>query len=74
MHLELLLRRTLAPDVLAEVERMHGATVRASRLANQLLALAKAESATDSGRSLSASICAELPARVRANGRSERTP
>ena len=52
MHLELLLRRTLAPDVLAEVERMHGATVRASRLANQLLALAKAESATDSGRTL----------------------
>jgi len=52
MHLELLLRRTLVPEVLAEVERMHGATVRASRLANQLLALAKAESAPDQGREL----------------------
>ena len=52
MHLELLLRRTLAPEVLAEVERMHGATVRASRLANQLLALARAESAPDHGREL----------------------
>jgi len=50
MHLELLLRRTLVPEVLAEVERMHGATVRAARLANQLLALAKAESAPDEGR------------------------
>ena len=52
MHLELLLRRTLAPELLAEVERMHGATVRASRLANQLLALAKAQSAPDQGREL----------------------
>jgi two-component system sensor histidine kinase TctE len=52
MHLELLLRRTLVPEVLAEVERMHGATVRASRLATQLLALAKAESAPDQGREL----------------------
>ena len=45
MHLELLFRRDLPPDVRAELERMHGATVRASRLATQLLALAKAESA-----------------------------
>ncbi len=50
MHLELLLRRELAPDVRGEVERMHGATVRASRLANQLLALARVESAPEHGR------------------------
>jgi two-component system, OmpR family, sensor histidine kinase TctE len=50
MHLELLLRRDLPADVGSEVERMHSATVRASRLANQLLALAKAESAPDHGR------------------------
>jgi two-component system sensor histidine kinase TctE len=49
MHLELLLRHELSPVVRAEVERMHSATVRASRLANQLLALAKAESAPDHG-------------------------
>jgi two-component system sensor histidine kinase TctE len=47
MHLELLLRRELPGDVRAEIERMHTATVRASRLANQLLALAKAESPPD---------------------------
>ena len=52
MHLELLLRRELPPDVRGEVKRMHGATVRASRLANQLLALARAESAPDLGRAL----------------------
>ena len=46
MHLELLLRRDLAPDLRAEVETMHNATIRASRLARQLLALAKAESAS----------------------------
>ena len=45
MHLELLLRRELPEDVRAELQRMHGATGRASRLAIQLLALAKAESA-----------------------------
>jgi two-component system sensor histidine kinase TctE len=50
MHLELLLRRELAPDVRGEIERMHGATVRASRLANQLLALARAEIAPEHGR------------------------
>ena len=52
MHLELLLRGELPTNVRAEVERMHSATVRASRLANQLLALAKAESAPDQGRPL----------------------
>jgi two-component system, OmpR family, sensor histidine kinase TctE len=45
IHLELLMRRDLAPDVRDEVETIHSATVRASRLARQLLALAKAESA-----------------------------
>jgi len=44
LHLELLLRREVPAEMRAELERMHGATVRASRLANQLLALAKAES------------------------------
>jgi two-component system sensor histidine kinase TctE len=44
MHLELLLREELPASVRAELQRMHGATGRASRLANQLLALAKAES------------------------------
>jgi two-component system, OmpR family, sensor histidine kinase TctE len=52
MHLELLLRRGLPGEVRSEIERMHGATVRASRLANQLLALAKAESAPDQRREL----------------------
>ena len=50
MHLELLLRQDLPADVRPELERMHSATVRASRLANQLLALAKAEIAPDHGR------------------------
>jgi two-component system sensor histidine kinase TctE len=52
MHLELLLRRELPGDVRTEIERMHSATVRAGRLANQLLALAKAESAPDQRREL----------------------
>jgi two-component system sensor histidine kinase TctE len=43
MHLELLLRRELAPDVRSEIEGMHVATMRASHLATQLLALARAE-------------------------------
>jgi len=43
MHLELLLRRDLTAAVRREVEMMHVATLRASHLANQLLALAKAE-------------------------------
>ena len=50
MHLELLIRRDLPADVRPELERMHSATMRASRLANQLLALAKAESVPDQGR------------------------
>ena len=50
MHLELLFRRDLPADVRAELERMHSATVRASRLANQLLALAKADSSQQRGR------------------------
>jgi two-component system sensor histidine kinase TctE len=52
MHLELLLRRELPAFVRNEIQRMHGATVRASRLANQLLALAKAESPPDQNREL----------------------
>ena len=52
MHLELLLRRDLPADVRTESERMHVATVRASRLANQLLALAKAERSPDQSRAL----------------------
>jgi two-component system sensor histidine kinase TctE len=52
MHLELLLRRELSPDVRTEIERMHGATVRASRLANQLLILARAESGPEQGRNI----------------------
>ncbi|HEV3240072.1 MAG TPA: sensor histidine kinase [Casimicrobiaceae bacterium] len=47
MHLELLLRRELTPDVRTEISGMHLATVRASHLANQLLALAKAEASAD---------------------------
>ena len=43
MHLELLLRQDLSAEVRAEISGMHAATVRASHLANQLLALAKAE-------------------------------
>jgi two-component system, OmpR family, sensor histidine kinase TctE len=50
MHLELLSRRELTTDVRTEIDRMHSATVRASRLANQLLALAKAESVPDQHR------------------------
>jgi two-component system sensor histidine kinase TctE len=44
MHLEMLLRQNLSSEVRAEIARLHGATVRAGRLASQLLALAKAES------------------------------
>ena len=52
MHLELMLGRDLEPGVRSELQRMHGATIRAGRLANQLLALAKAESVPDQARSL----------------------
>jgi two-component system sensor histidine kinase TctE len=50
MHLELLFRRDLPANLRSELERMHSATARASRLANQLLALAKAESVPDNSR------------------------
>jgi len=50
MHLELLLRRELASDVRAEIEAMHVATTRASHLAKQLLALARAEAGGANGR------------------------
>jgi two-component system sensor histidine kinase TctE len=43
MHLELLLCQDLSAETRAEISGMHAATVRASHLANQLLALAKAE-------------------------------
>ena len=49
MHLELLLRRELVPDVRNEIERMHVATMRASHLAKQLLALARAEASGANG-------------------------
>ena len=52
MHLELLLSREFPTDVRVESERMHVATVRASRLAYQLLALAKAERPPDQSRAL----------------------
>jgi two-component system sensor histidine kinase TctE len=52
MHLEILLRQELAPNLHAEIARLHGATVRAGRLATQLLALAKAESGPTKDRPL----------------------
>jgi signal transduction histidine kinase len=51
MHLELLLRRDLSAEVRDEISGMHLATVRASHLANQLLALAKAEASADNSTS-----------------------
>jgi two-component system sensor histidine kinase TctE len=50
MHLELLSLRDLPPDIRAEVARMRTATARAGRLANQLLVLARAESAPEGRR------------------------
>ena len=47
LHLELLLRRDLDGDLRTEIEGMHAATMRASHLANQLLALAKAEASIE---------------------------
>ena len=47
LHLELLLGRDVAPATHEELAGMHAATVRASHLANQLLALAKAEAGID---------------------------
>ena len=59
MHLELLLRSDLNAAVRDEISGMHVATVRASHLANQLLALAKAEaSADDSTGTASIDLCA----------------
>ncbi len=52
MHLELLLRRELPTAIRVEVDRMHGATIRAARLASQLLALARAESGAERGRAM----------------------
>jgi len=52
INLELLVRQQLPTDLLAELEAMHSATVRVSRLANQLLALAKVESAPAQGKDL----------------------
>lgn len=43
MQLELLKRRPHAPEVKAELEKMHAATTRTTRLAHQLLALARAD-------------------------------
>jgi two-component system sensor histidine kinase TctE len=50
MHLELLLRRDLDAEVRAEIGAMHVATLRASHLAAQLLALARAEAGDRDGR------------------------
>ncbi len=59
MHLELLLRRDLPADVRSEISGMHKATVRTGHLANQLLALARAEAtASDSIRTASVDLYA----------------
>jgi two-component system, OmpR family, sensor histidine kinase TctE len=42
-HTELALAKSLPPEVRAELEQVHEATIRTARLANQLLALARAE-------------------------------
>ena len=42
-HAELALAQAVPPGCRAELEQVHGATVRTARLANQLLALARAE-------------------------------
>ena len=47
LHLELLLGRDVKPEMHEELTGMHAATVRASHVANQLLALAKAEAGID---------------------------
>ncbi len=49
MHLEILFLRELPTEVRMALERMHTATLRAGRLANQLLALARAESTPKEG-------------------------
>jgi len=50
MHLELLLRRVQAPEERAELERVHKAVLQTGHMTNQLLALAKAESAPSTDR------------------------
>jgi len=50
MHLELMYARDLPEELRQEIESMHGATTRATRLANQLLVLAKAEGLTEQAR------------------------
>jgi len=50
MHLDLLSMRELDSEVRSEIERMRTATARAGRLANQLLMLARAESAPEERR------------------------
>jgi two-component system sensor histidine kinase TctE len=52
MHLDVMLQRNLDPAVRDEIRAMNDTTVRTSRLANQLLVLAKAEAMAD--RSLQA--------------------
>ncbi|HEY1329264.1 MAG TPA: sensor histidine kinase [Casimicrobiaceae bacterium] len=52
MHLEILLRQGLPGALHDEISRLHGATVRAGRLATQLLALSKAEAAPVKDRPL----------------------
>src|SRR2546430_11737322 len=42
-HAELALSQPLSEETRAEIEQVHSATVRIARLANQLLALARAE-------------------------------
>jgi two-component system sensor histidine kinase TctE len=54
LNLELLLRRDLTAEVRHEIEAMHDATARVTRLANQLLILAKAEAPADPTRSKNA--------------------
>lgn len=49
MQIELLKRRPHAPEVASELEKMHAATTRTTRLAQQLLALARAERDAEAG-------------------------
>ena len=49
MQLELLRREPHAPGVVAELDKMHAATTRTSRLAQQLLALARADRNAERG-------------------------
>ena len=49
MQLELLRREPHAPGVAAELDKMHAATTRTTRLAQQLLALARADRSAEQG-------------------------